>query len=262
MSRRTRHAASAPPGRTRRRAHPCSRSIIASVSGTTLRSRERSKPCARVNRNEGGRGRLSGYIRSALKSLRKFKLWRAAASAGYKSSHDPLDSCNENLPEKRIHRNYASRPDGTPRRVFCCADAYRGRGQAPAHPSCQDRDTKRWLQKRGAIVSGLLFTMKIPTTACGGANDPPRSRSYDSFGEYGRQVLCALQFALLIHHCVGRSYQLRDDAAAAGDRIALIASGLEEIRGGHAFAPRQRHGDDIEAIAIAGEVHHLELGCA
>src|SRR6266446_4238699 len=84
--------------------------------------------------------------------------------------------------------------------------------------------------------------------------------SYHSFGEYGRQVLCALQFALLIHHCVGRSYQLRDDAAAAGDRIALIASGLEEIRGGHSFAPRQRHGDDIEAIAIAGEVHHLELG--
>jgi hypothetical protein len=27
------------------------------------------------------------------------------------------------------------------------------------------------LQKRPAIVSGLLFTMKIPTTACGGAND-------------------------------------------------------------------------------------------
>src|SRR5207245_2045288 len=47
---------------------------------------------------------------------------------------------------------------------------------------------------------------------------------YDSFGEYGRQVLCALQFTLLIHHGVGRSYQLRDDAAAAGDRIALIAS--------------------------------------
>src|SRR6516164_3448048 len=90
----------------------------------------------------------------------------------------------------------------------------------------------------------------------------PRRSPYDSFGEYGRQVLCALQFGLLIHHCVGRSYQLRNDAAAAGDRIALIASRLEEIRGGHSFAPRRRHGDDIEAIAIAGEVHHLELGRA
>src|SRR5262249_18700453 len=188
--------------------------------------------------------------------------WRAATSVGYKSSRRLLAWGNENLPEKRIHGNHASRPDGTPRRAFCWADAFRGRGQAPGDPSCEDRDAKRRLQKRGAIVSGLLFTMKIPTTACGGTNDPPRSRSYDSFGEYGRQVLCALQFALLIHHCVGRGDQLRDAAAAAGDRIALIASGLEEIRGGHAFAPRQRHGDDIEAIAIAGEVHHLELGCA
>src|SRR5262249_19486701 len=156
---------------------------------------------------------------------------RAATSAGYKFSHDPLDSCNENLPEKRIHRSYASRPDGTPRRAFCCADAYRGRGQAPAYPSWEDRDAKRRLQKRGAIVSGLLFTMKIPTTACGGENDPPRSRRfsrgfrplrspYDSFGEYGFQLLCALQFALSIHHGVGRSHQLRDDAAAAGNRIA------------------------------------------
>src|SRR5262249_23125112 len=83
---------------------------------------------------------------------------------------------------------------------------------------------------------------------------------YDSFGEYGFQVLCALQFALSIHHCVGRSYQLRDDAAAAGDRIALIAPRLEEVRGRHAFARCERHGDHIEAIAVAGEVHHLQLG--
>jgi hypothetical protein len=51
-----------------------------------------------------------------------------------REAHDPLDSCNENLPEKRIHRNYASCPDGTPRRAFCCTDAHRGRDQAPAHP--------------------------------------------------------------------------------------------------------------------------------
>src|SRR5216683_1103805 len=30
----------------------------------------------------------------------------------------PLDSCNENLPEKDIHRNYARSPGGMPRRVF------------------------------------------------------------------------------------------------------------------------------------------------
>src|SRR5262249_25030232 len=88
---------------------------------------------------------------------------------------DPVDSCNENLPEKRIHRNYASRPGGRPRRAFCCADAYRGRGPGARDPSCQDRDAKRRLQKRGAIVSRLLFTIKIPTTACEGTTAPPRS---------------------------------------------------------------------------------------
>ena len=79
------------------------------------------------------------------------------------SQHFPLDSCNENLPEKRIHRNYASRPGGMPRRVFCCAHASRGR-------ACQQhRDADRRLQKRATIVSRLFFTMKIPTTTCGGA---------------------------------------------------------------------------------------------
>src|SRR5262249_60577873 len=31
-----------------------------------------------------------------------------------------LDSCNENLPEKRIHQSYTSRPGGMPRRASCC----------------------------------------------------------------------------------------------------------------------------------------------
>ena len=34
-----------------------------------------------------------------------------------------FDSCNENLPEKRIHRNYARSLGGMPRQVFCCAPA-------------------------------------------------------------------------------------------------------------------------------------------
>src|SRR5262245_64575322 len=34
-------------------------------------------------------------------------------------THFPVDSRNENLPEKRIHQNYARRPGGMPRRAFC-----------------------------------------------------------------------------------------------------------------------------------------------
>jgi hypothetical protein len=49
--------------------------------------------------------------------------------ATIKCTHFPLDSRNENLPEKRIHRNYASRPGGRPRRAFCCAPASRGRAR-------------------------------------------------------------------------------------------------------------------------------------
>src|SRR5262249_52380617 len=91
----------------------------------------------------------------------------------------PLDSCNENLPEKRIHRNYASRPGGRPRRVFCCAHASRGQpltsdARHRTH-ACRHGDADRWLQKRATIVSRLFFTMKIPTTTCGGADGPPRS---------------------------------------------------------------------------------------
>src|SRR5436190_4833460 len=33
-----------------------------------------------------------------------------------------LDSCNENLPEKCIQRDYVSRPGGMPRQLFCHAD--------------------------------------------------------------------------------------------------------------------------------------------
>src|SRR6516165_553782 len=36
-----------------------------------------------------------------------------------------VDSCNENLPEKCIHQNYASRPGGSCCR-FCCAHASAG----------------------------------------------------------------------------------------------------------------------------------------
>src|SRR5215813_15389936 len=52
-----------------------------------------------------------------------------AEAATIKFIHFRLDSCNENLPEKCIHRNYASRPGGMPRRVFCCAHASRGRAR-------------------------------------------------------------------------------------------------------------------------------------
>jgi hypothetical protein len=80
--------------------------------------------------------------------------------------HYLLDSYNENLPEKSIHRKYASRPGGRPRRVFCCADA----AKTPS-PACEDGDANCRLQKRAAIVSRLFFTMKIPTPTCGGGDD-------------------------------------------------------------------------------------------
>src|SRR5262249_2576664 len=66
----------------------------------------------------------------------------AAAKNFCAFTHFPLASCNENLPEKRIHRNCARRPGGMPRRVFCCAHASRTR-------ACRHRDADRRLQKRG-----------------------------------------------------------------------------------------------------------------
>src|SRR5215472_691167 len=113
---------------------------------------------------------------------------RAAASAGYKFSHDPLDSCNENLPEKCIHRSYASRPDGTPAglfvarthiaavlSVFSRVETRRRRDDIRMRQ--RTRHARITMQTAGCrndrtIVPGLLFTMKIPTTACGGANGP------------------------------------------------------------------------------------------
>jgi hypothetical protein len=84
--------------------------------------------------------------------------------------HNPLDSCNENLPEKSIHRKYASRPGGRPRRVFCCAHAAKTPSRA-----CEDGDANCRLQQQAAIVSRLFFTMKIPTLTCGGGDDLPRA---------------------------------------------------------------------------------------
>src|SRR5262249_39739979 len=53
--------------------------------------------------------------------------WQSLADTGIfgprRGTHFPVDSCNENLPEKCIHQNYARRPDGMPRRAFCCVDA-------------------------------------------------------------------------------------------------------------------------------------------
>src|SRR5437762_1830944 len=43
-----------------------------------------------------------------------------------------LDSCNENLPEKCIQRDYVSRPGGMPRQLFCHGNTL----QPPAQPQC------------------------------------------------------------------------------------------------------------------------------
>ena len=54
--------------------------------------------------------------------------------------------------------------------------------------------------------------------------------------------------------------QLLDHLAAPGDRVALIAAALEEIRGRHLRTHRLRHRNHVKAVAVAGEVHHLQFG--
>jgi hypothetical protein len=48
-------------------------------------------------------------------------------------------------------------------------------------------------------------------------------------------------------------------ARMRGHRVALVAAALEEIRRRHPVAPRLRHGDDVEAVAVAHQVHHLHF---
>ena len=69
-----------------------------------------------------------------------------------------VDSCNENLREERIHRNYARSPGGMPRRVFRCADA-RVRPRAAGF-SCLQKNRK--IQER-------TQPMKVPAHL-----EPPR----------------------------------------------------------------------------------------
>src|SRR6516165_6762489 len=88
---------------------------------TTLEPFDRSKPRAADLRAIPGVLTLSQRHPSAVLVPHE--------AAMIKCTHFPLDSRNENLPEKRIHRNYASRPGGMPRRVFCCARASRGRAR-------------------------------------------------------------------------------------------------------------------------------------
>src|SRR5262249_44766891 len=77
---------------------------------------------------------------------------------------NPLDSCNENLPEERIHRNYASCPGGRTAPVFSANDIH--------------HDANHRLQKIKGVVLGLLFTMEIPTTTCGSDSSPHKTGSF------------------------------------------------------------------------------------
>jgi hypothetical protein len=72
------------------------------------------------------------------------------------------------------HMQTQSRPEGA---VPCQGRRIRsGNDPRKARHSGALRRANRWLQKTGAIVSGLLFTMKIPTMTCGAAK--PRSRAW------------------------------------------------------------------------------------
>src|SRR5215813_6877606 len=88
------------------------------------------------------------------------------------AAYFPVDSRNENLPEKCIHQNYASRPGRHAARDFCCAGAVpfpedTKRCVKAAAPRGQTR-CNRWLQETVVgwvpIVVGLLFTMNAATS--------------------------------------------------------------------------------------------------
>src|SRR3569832_1706544 len=51
--------------------------------------------------------------------------------------------------------------------------------------------------------------------------------------------------AVCIHPVVGDREQLGDSVVTDRDRIALIASALEEVRGRHLLAHRRRHGHPV-----------------
>src|SRR5262249_49013891 len=113
----------------------------------------------------------------------------ASPKARLRPSHFPVDSRNENLPEKRTHQNYASRPGRD------AAASLVARTPAPPRKTCgslhPDRDQTMPLRPGrrtsppppggipfhrsevvgnergvGSIVSGLLFTMSGATPTC------------------------------------------------------------------------------------------------
>src|SRR5262249_52831570 len=65
------------------------------------------------------------------------------------------------------------------------------------------------------------------------------------------------QLDLLVHLGVGRGDEARHRVVADGDRVALVARALEEVRGGDLVAHGGRNGDHVEALAVAGAVHQF-----
>ena len=58
---------------------------------------------------------------------------------------------------------------------------------------------------------------------------------------------------------VGRCDQLGDDVVALRDRIVSVAASKKEIRCRYLVAPVPRHRNHVEAVAVAGQVHHFQL---
>src|SRR5262249_121303 len=80
----------------------------------------------------------------------------------------PVDSRNENLPEKCIHQNCASRPGWYAARDFCCAGAaclpLRREEGEPNRPLSVRLGCNRWLQETAAASRSLfwgLFLQRI-----------------------------------------------------------------------------------------------------
>src|ERR1700681_3974752 len=77
-----------------------------------------------------------------------------------------------------------------------------------------------------------------------------------------REFLCARQIAVAVHPAVGDIEQFRHGVVADRDRIALVTTALEKIRGRDLLAHRLRHRHHVEPGAVAGQIHHLQFGSA
>src|SRR5262249_53859925 len=168
-----------------------------------------------------------------------------AEAATIKFIHFRLDSCNENLPEKCIHRNYASRPGGMPRRVFCCAHASRGRARRILVRQQRERRLEpcRFRRAKAEIRPAGRAGRAIGQRSCWkiwwGARAEPSGRRANAWRKAG--------ITAAIRMCMARRAPARRDEpvvfdlpplATAADSVAAAASIVAAVAGGE-LAPSE-----------------------